>query len=126
MALATHYMESQIATTNDDYVLSLCNYALTLAKSPAVRDIQTTLKNYAIVSGKCFKIDFIWPGLCCVSSIKVKHISNSVMKLLREIFWTRCIFPRRLIITTLILFLVVYTCYASKCFLLVAKILDYN
>ncbi|XP_052253498.1 CD109 antigen-like isoform X15 [Dreissena polymorpha] len=51
VALAKHYLESQITTTNDDYVLSLCNYALTLAKSPAVRDIQTKLKNDAIVSG---------------------------------------------------------------------------
>ncbi|KAH3835183.1 hypothetical protein DPMN_108530 [Dreissena polymorpha] len=51
VALATHYLESQIATTNDDYVLSLCNYALTLAHSPAVRDVQTKLKNDAIVSG---------------------------------------------------------------------------
>ncbi|KAH3836725.1 hypothetical protein DPMN_110099 [Dreissena polymorpha] len=44
-------MQSQIATTNDEYVLSLFNYALTLANSPSVRDIKTKLKNDAIVSG---------------------------------------------------------------------------
>ncbi|XP_052280995.1 CD109 antigen-like [Dreissena polymorpha] len=51
VALATDYLESQIATTNDEYVLSLFNYALTLANSPSVRDIKTKLKNDAIVSG---------------------------------------------------------------------------
>ncbi|XP_052794993.1 CD109 antigen-like isoform X3 [Mya arenaria] len=51
VSLATTYMESQIATTHDDYVLSLATYALTLAKSSSADAAYQKLQKDAIING---------------------------------------------------------------------------
>ena len=50
-AKAQHYLESQIASVTDDYVLAIASYALKLAKSTSFTTAFAKLNNDTIVRG---------------------------------------------------------------------------
>ena len=49
---ARRYLEQQISSVTDDYVLAIASYALSLSRSSAAGTTFTKLNNDAIVKGK--------------------------------------------------------------------------
>lgn len=79
--MARGYVESQIATTTDDYALAISSYALRLAKSSSADAAYTKLNNDAIVKGIFVCLHF----KCILDSWQFEVIQISLLKHLDEV-----------------------------------------